>query len=127
MVVLPVPWLLVVGAFSVGVPTTDLEARAVAIGRSLLAPCCYAETVEVHQSLAAQAMRHEIRDMLRRGISDADIVAFYVDRYGQRILATPPREFAFGLYGPPILAVLVGTLAVLWLLGRSRARLRFRR
>lgn len=127
MVVLPVPLLLVLGILSVGVATADLEARAVAIERSLLAPCCYAETVDVHRSLEAQAMRRDIRDMLRRGVSDADIVAFYVDHYGQRILARPPQEIDFGLYGPPILAVLVGSLAVFWLLGRSRARVRFGR
>ena len=68
----------------------DGEALARKIEGKLMAPCCGANTVDIHESSAAVAMRREIRELLAAGKTEAEILAFFVERHGTPILAAPP-------------------------------------
>ncbi len=99
-------------------PDTDLEPRALQLERKFMAPCCYRQTIDQHDSPDARAMRREVRQLLVQGLSDQEIADHFVARHGPRILAEPPAEgFTQLLYWlPPIssLALLfIGSL-VLW-------------
>ena len=79
------------------------EARS--IEAMLMAPCCYAQQVSVHQSDAAAQVRIDVRERLRRGETRAQILDAFVARYGKRILAEPPAAgFDLSLYVLPIVA-----------------------
>lgn len=74
-----------------------------------LAPCCWQQTLDVHASPEAAALRDEVRARLRAGESREAIEAALVERYGPRIVAMPsPNRVA--VLGPLSLAaaLLVG-------------------
>lgn len=52
-----------------------------------MAPCCWTQTIDIHDSPIALSMRHEIRRRLRNGESAEAIQASFVDRYGPKIMA----------------------------------------
>ncbi|MET0791277.1 MAG: cytochrome c-type biogenesis protein CcmH [Polyangiaceae bacterium] len=60
---------------------------ASAIEGRLMAPCCWVQTIDIHDSPIALSMRHEIRRRLRNGESAEAIQASMVERYGPKILA----------------------------------------
>jgi cytochrome c-type biogenesis protein CcmH len=69
-----------------------------------LAPCCWQQTLDVHASSEAVALRAEIRERLRAGDSREAIEGSLVERYGPRIVATPaPGRIA--VLGPATLAL----------------------
>ena len=60
---------------------------ASAIEGKLMAPCCWVQTIDIHDSPIALSMRHEIRRRLRNGESAEVIQASFVERYGSKIMA----------------------------------------
>jgi len=60
---------------------------ASAIEGRLMAPCCWVQTIDIHDSPIALSMRHEIRRRLRNGESAEVIQASFVERYGSKIMA----------------------------------------
>ena len=65
---------------------------ASAIEGRLMAPCCWTQTIDIHDSEIALSMRHEIRRRLRNGESAEAIQASFVERYGPKILAVQPNS-----------------------------------
>ena len=60
---------------------------ASAIEGRLMAPCCWTQTIDIHDSEISLSMKHEIRRRLRNGESAEAIQASFVDRYGPKIMA----------------------------------------
>ena len=58
-----------------------------AIEGRLMAPCCWTQTIDIHDSPISLSMRHEIRRRLRNGESAEVIQASFVQRYGPKIMA----------------------------------------
>lgn len=67
-------------------------------------------------------MRAEIRQLLAAGKTRAEIVAFYVDRYGERVLREPRGAAWIWLTVVPIVAMLFGGLSLSLYLVRARRR-----
>lgn len=65
---------------------------ASAIEGRLMAPCCWTQTIDIHDSQISLSMRHEIRRRLRNGESAAAIEASFVERYGPKIMAVQPNS-----------------------------------
>jgi len=63
---------------------------ASALEGRIMAPCCWAQTIDIHGSEIANDLRREIRKRLRGGESADAIEASLVNRYGTKILAVPP-------------------------------------
>ena len=57
-----------------------------------MAPCCWTQTIDIHDSEIALSMRHEIRRRLRNGESADAIQASFVERYGPKIMAVQPNS-----------------------------------
>jgi len=75
-------------------PRTDIGENVPGAERlegRLLAPCCWAQTLDIHGSEIANALRREIRARLKAGESSDAIEASLVARYGQKIRAVPDR------------------------------------
>lgn len=117
------PVLLALGVIAAGCgsgpehdPAHELETR-------LLAPCCWRQTLADHDSPLATALRAEIAEQVRAGVSPAAIEAGFVERYGPRILAlgtsgTDPRWI---IGAGAALAALAGAIALV-VIGRRRPR-----
>ncbi|WP_233562002.1 cytochrome c-type biogenesis protein [Sorangium cellulosum] len=104
-----------------GQPAAELVDSAPAPGEKglaarLLAPCCWDQTLDVHESEVTRDLRREIRARLRRGESADAIEQDLVGRYGERIRAAPSSgvlgKVALGL----MLGIAVSFLGVLVLL-----------
>ena len=110
---------LLLAAAGVAAETPPLESRARLLERKLMAPCCFTQTIDQHESEAARAMRAELRQLLAQGLTDEQVLDHYVGRHGPRILAVPPAQ-GFGrlLYWVPSLVTAV-LLAAVCLLLRS--------
>jgi cytochrome c-type biogenesis protein CcmH len=70
----------------------DVEREARELEALLIAPCCFSQQVSLHQSPAADEVRHDVRRRLAAGETRDQILQAYVAQYGKRILATPPDE-----------------------------------
>ncbi len=97
--------------------TGDVERAARAIDAMLVAPCCFSQTVSIHESAAADEVRRDVRARLSAGATRQQILDAYVDRYGTRILAVPPAVgFDVTLYAMPLVVFLasagLGVLAL---------------
>ena len=64
----------------------------------LLAPCCYKQTLQSHESPKASELRREIRERLGKGDTVDIIEADMVRRFGPEVRAIP-RGFSLGWMG----------------------------
>jgi cytochrome c-type biogenesis protein CcmH len=100
-------------------PDPQQEARAEAIGSQLRCLVCQNESIEDSDAQLAHDLRAKVREQVKAGQSDAQIVAWMVARYGNFVRLRPPLTAAtFLLYATPVLALLAGAAAAL--LGRTR-------
>ena len=63
---------------------------AAALEGKIISPCCWTQTIDIHDSQIADQLRHEVRRRLKGGESQQAILDSMVARYGKRILAVPP-------------------------------------
>ena len=70
----------------------SLEERAQALNKELMCPVCPSETIDQSQVELAKQMRAAVRERLADGESEQEIRDFFVDRYGDNVLAAPPAR-----------------------------------
>lgn len=95
----------------------ELDALAADIGNRLRCPVCRQQSVTESPSQIAREMQALIREKLAAGETPDEIVAYFVDAYGEWILLQPTARGANLLvYVLPALAFLAGLifLAVRW-------------
>lgn len=88
----------------------------------LLAPCCWAQTLDIHGSEIANELRREIRSRLKGGESPEAIEANLVARYGERIRAVPDQVPLALMGSLGWLGVAASAVGLGWLLWRWRKR-----
>lgn len=125
------PWLLALSgaialAFAVAAcgdeGQSTLEERAQSIDRSLICPVCPSETIDQAQVELAHQMRALVRAKLEGGWSREQILQFFVDRYGEGVLASPPKSgFSLLAWIIPIVVV-AGSVGLLVFILRSMRR-----
>jgi len=96
------------------------QERVNRLEHAVLAPCCYTESVAIHQSEIAVKMRLEIARWVATGKSDQAILDTYVGLYGSKVLVDPrtvPRGWTPFV---PWLVLILGAFLVVWLLKRWR-------
>ncbi len=106
-------------------PPSDpaLEARVHAISAELRCLVCQNQTVADSNAGLAVDLRNQVRTMLQRGESEAQVIAFMTARYGDFVLYRPPvRSSTWVLWYGPGLLLVGGLLALVWVL-RRRSRL----
>lgn len=72
-------------------PVTDDAVNAIA--HELYCPVCPNERLDACQTAACVTWRGEIREQLEQGRTRDQIVAYFVDRYGQRAVGIPTDPF----------------------------------
>lgn len=92
-------------------PTEDEVNR---IAKQLYCPVCENVPLDVCPTQACIQWRNVIREKLAAGWSEEQIKEYFVARYGDRVLATPPaRGLNWLVYLLPPLALLAGATVVL--------------
>ena len=91
---------------------TDDEVNAIAKG--LYCPVCENVPLDVCPTLACKQWRDTIREKLALGWDQAQIEQYFVEQYGDRVLATPPaRGLNWAVYLiPPAVFLLGGAVLV---------------
>ena len=100
-----------------------LEARMLRVAAELRCLVCQNQTIADSHSGLAEDLRREVREQLKRGASDEQVVQYMTDRYGDFVRYRPPFKGTTVLLwvGPAVL--LLGGIMVLAVVLRRRARL----
>lgn len=102
-------------------PDPAQEKRAEAIGSQLRCLVCQNESIEASEADLARDLRHVIRERVRAGDSDQQVINWMVARYGNFVRLRPPfNGETVVLWLAPLLAVSGGAAAA-WLARRRRA------
>jgi cytochrome c-type biogenesis protein CcmH len=72
----------------------SLEEQALRINQSLMCPVCPGETIDQSQVELAKQMRVQVREKLAAGESRSQILDYFVARFGEDVLAAPPKQGA---------------------------------
>ncbi len=94
-----------------------LDQRTQEVAEQLKCPVCQGESVADSPALLAGQMRQIIREQLRSGKSEQQVVQYFTNRYGDQIAWSPPWQgFALLAWLVPIVLLLGGTilLFVVW-------------
>ena len=108
------------------VPASDdpvLEAKVMRISAELRCLVCQNQTIADSHADLAQDLRGQVREMLKKGQSEAQIIDYMTQRYGDFVLYRPPVKSTTALLwaGPALL--MVGGLVVLVVVLRRRSKL----
>lgn len=92
-----------------------LEARARALSQGLRCLVCRNENIDESNADLARDLRLLVRERLTAGDTDAEVIAYLVDRYGEYVLLEPPATgstLILWVAGPALLVVALGGAAV---------------
>ena len=100
-----------------------LEDRAREISKGLRCLVCRNESIDESNADLARDLRLLVRERLVAGDSDAEVVAFVTDRYGEYVLLKPLASGANWLLwaAGPIMFLLAAGVGVAFLRSRARA------
>jgi cytochrome c-type biogenesis protein CcmH len=89
----------------------ELEKRVMALSEQLRCLVCQNETLAGSQADLAEDLRGLIREQMKAGKSDKEIIAFLTERYGKFILYKPPVDpTTYLLWFGPFILLLAGLL-----------------
>lgn len=87
----------------------ELEKRVMNVSKELRCLVCQNETLADSRADLAVDLRNEIRDQMKAGKSDKEIIAFLTARYGDFVLYRPPvRPTTYLLWFGPFLLLVIG-------------------
>ncbi|MBI2850559.1 MAG: cytochrome c-type biogenesis protein CcmH [Chloroflexi bacterium] len=106
--------LVMLGGCSAPERTQSLDEQAREIYRSLMCPICQGQTIEQSQSEVSAQMRAIVREKLEQGETKEEILQFFVERYGEGVLAAPVKSgFSLIAWLAPITGIVIGGI-ILW-------------
>lgn len=96
--------------------------REVELAKQLRCLVCQNETIADSRAGLAVDLRNKLREQMAAGKSDAEIIAFMTERYGDFVLYRPPlKATTVLLWTGPFVLLAVGVL-IGWRAVRARAR-----
>ncbi len=97
-----------------GQEPTPSDDEVNAIAKQLYCPVCENVPLDVCPTQACTQWRSVIREKLNLGWNEGEIKQYFVDQYGERVLATPPaRGLNWLVYVLPPIGFLVGVVVLL--------------
>ena len=98
-----------------------LEARARNLSKELRCMVCQNQSIDDSEAPLAHDLRVLVRERLKAGDSDAQVVNFLVARYGEFLLLRPPLAWhTAALWGLPPAALLIGIVTIVVIVRRRR-------
>ena len=97
---------------------SGLEARARAISRELRCLVCQNQSIDDSGAPLARDLRLLVRERLKAGASDAEVIDHVVARYGDFVLLRPPfKASTLALWAGPWMVLAAG---IAWIVIRRR-------
>jgi cytochrome c-type biogenesis protein CcmH len=98
-----------------------LEARARTLSKELRCMVCQNQSIDDSEAPLAHDLRVLVRERLKVGDSDSQVIDFLVARYGEFVLLRPPLAWhTAALWGLPPAAVLIGIITIVLVIRRRR-------
>ena len=98
-----------------------IEQRMKALTEQLRCLVCQNETLADSRADLAEDLRRQIREQIKAGKSDKEIIAFLTERYGDFVLYNPPvKRTTYLLWFGPFILLFAGTGALYRYLKRRR-------
>ena len=105
-------WLPMAGRCAEAQPVAKdpvIEQRMIALAADLRCLVCQNESLAASPAALAEDLRQEIREMMRQGRSDEEIVRFLTQRYGDFVLYRPPvKSTTWPLWFGPFVLLAAG-------------------
>ncbi|MCL1693764.1 MAG: cytochrome c-type biogenesis protein CcmH [Actinomycetia bacterium] len=99
----------------------DPEARAYSLAISLKCPICAGESLAGSQTDLAKDLRVRIDEEIAAGRTDDEIIASFVESYGEQILLDPPSTgWGVMLWAVPLGVLVIGVVAIVGLRRKDR-------
>jgi cytochrome c-type biogenesis protein CcmH len=99
----------------------DLEKRVATLAHELRCLVCQNQTLADSNAPLAVDLRSQIREQLKAGKTERDVVQFMVARYGDFILYRPPlKASTVALWAGPFLLLLLGAFILYRRIARRR-------
>jgi cytochrome c-type biogenesis protein CcmH len=99
-----------------------IEARMKNLTKQLRCLVCQNETLADSQAQLAEDLRREIREQIKAGKSDREILAYATQRYGDFILYNPPvKTSTYLLWFGPFLLLALGSVLLFRFVKQRRA------
>lgn len=102
----------------------ELTMRFNALSQVLRCPKCQDQNIGDSDAEIASDMRRKTAQLLRDGYTNEQIVAYFVERYGDFVTYDPPvRKDTIWLWAAPLIAFLIGLLLVIVQMTKAHRRL----
>jgi len=100
-----------------------LEKRVMALAEDLRCLVCQNESLAGSHAPLAVDLRQQIREQMKAGKSNQEIIAFMTERYGDFVLFRPPvKTSTYLLWFGPFLLLIAGIIVQFLYLKRRRER-----
>jgi len=87
----------------------ELDQRTREVASLLRCPVCQGMSIADSPSTVALDMKRQVREMLARGYTQDQILAYFVQSYGEFVLLKPPNPWVWVL---PIVILMIGAVVV---------------
>ena len=102
-------------------PDPALETRARALSHDLRCMVCQNQSIDDSEAPLARDLRLLVRERLKAGDSDSQVIDYLVARYGEFVLMRPVFSWRNALlWGTPVIVLLLGGGAAVLALRRRR-------
>ena len=103
----------------------QLDKRVMELAENLRCLVCQNQTIADSPAELATDLKKQIREKMKQGMSDRDIIDYMVARYGDFVLYRPPlRGTTILLWFGPLLFLTAGLAALFYRLARRRKNVR---
>lgn len=98
-----------------------IEARLVKLAEDLRCLVCQNESLAGSNAELAQDLRREVREQMKAGKNDQEVIAYLTERYGDFVLYRPPfKPVTYLLWLGPLLFLGIG--AGIWYMALKKRR-----
>ncbi len=101
-----------------------IEKRMITLSKNLRCLVCQNESLAASQAELALDLKQEIREMMKKGDSDKEIVAYLVHRYGDFVLYNPPvKSTTLLLWFGPFVFLFAGLIILFVTIQKRRSQI----
>ncbi len=98
-----------------------LEKRMIGLAENLRCLVCQNESLASSRSDLAKDLRQEVREQMKKGMSDKEIIDYLVSRYGDFVLFDPPmKSYTILLWYGPFALLLIGLIGLVFQLRKRK-------
>ena len=99
------------------------EDLYIKLEKEIMCPVCDGQTLDQSQSLIAEDMKNSIKEKIGEGYNESEIKNYFVERYGENVLAYPSVSgFNLLAYIVPIIGLVFSILIFSFYIRKQKAR-----